>query len=266
MQSLINSYLAYLKDDIGASPCTISAYSSALGRFLAFTGDIPLAELTDKTLQDYREAVLALPVSYKTKNLRLIPVRQFLKYLIEIDRMKAPDRTILRTFSQKSHTDLRVFPSTEQVAYFLQDTKDGRTDLLLRLLYATGMRISELLARKVGEITDQFPILGKGSKQRIIFCPEALVKHVRTYEKGKSGLLFPITSTRVQALLRARSDRMGLKVTPHTLRHCFATHRLAKGANVVYVQRWLGHARLATTEGYLHVSNKDLAEQYKKFS
>ena len=266
MKSLVDSYLAYLKTDIGASPRTISVYQASLECFLAFTGDIQLEALTEARLQEYREAVLALPVSYKTKNLRLIPVRQFLKYLVEIKRLQAPDRQLLRTLSQKSHTDLRVFPSKEQIAYFLQDTKDPRTDLLLRLLYATGMRISELLARNVGEIADQFPILGKGSKQRIIFCPEALIKKVRAYEKGKSGLIFPITSTRVQALLRARSDRMGLKVTPHTLRHCFATHRLAKGANIVFVQKWLGHANLATTQVYLHVSDKDLAEEYKKFS
>lgn len=260
MQGIIDKYLHHLTFDLGSSRRTITVYTDALNRFSVFSDKI-----TTESLKKYRDTVSVLPVSYKTKNLRLIPIRQMLKYAKK-QGCDVADNSILELFENRSEKKKFHLPEPKVFEELCQKVgTEERTGLMINLLYYTGLRLSELLSLQVGQIREEFSIIGKGSKQRLIYCTPELVKKVRQYETGMFGKLFDISPRRVDAIFLQFSKKMGVKVHPHMLRHGFATRMLSRGADLVSVKNWLGHERLSTTEIYLNYSNAKLANDYKKF-
>ncbi len=267
MEALIQKYLLHLKNDLGKSPHTIARYKISLDLFVAYVGEMPITELSEDMLRKYRQYVAGLPVSYKTKNLRLIPIRTFLKKYVErIEGKEIPNLRNLHLFEKANHQDIFTLPSPAEMEQFLQRTKHEQSDLLVHILYETGMRISELLSLKVREIKEEFQVIGKRSKQRTIFCPARIVKWVREYEKNKSPFmrLFPITARRAQYILEDRSDYLGVKVHPHTLRHLFSTINAAKGMNPLVLQDILGHESFDTTRKYINYSSRHLRDEFMR--
>ena len=171
-----------------------------------------------------------------------------------------------------------AFLTPSEVEAMIACSYSLRNAFTISLLYSSGMRLSELIQLNRGQIVDrQFTVIGKGNKPRLCFIDERtehLMEHyLRTREDRADALIISaqnkarMTPTNVQLLIRNSAMRAGItkKVTPHTLRHSFATNFLRNNGNMRYLSTMLGHASLDTTMMYAHVVDNDLKEQYKKY-
>jgi site-specific recombinase XerD len=154
---------------------------------------------------------------------------------------------------------------------------------MLELFFSTGLRLSELcsLNRDIDLSKDEFSIRGKGDKVRVVFLSDRAKEKLRAYLKSRKDMAEPLfinesfrktddarlTPRSVQRIVRMYATKAGIykKVTPHVLRHSFATDLLSNGADMRSVQMMLGHANIATTQVYTHVTDKQLREVHKKF-
>lgn len=171
-----------------------------------------------------------------------------------------------------------AFLTPSEVEAMIACSYSLRNAFTISLLYSSGIRLSELIQLNRGQIVDrQFTVIGKGNKPRLCFIDERtehLMEHyLRTREDRADALIISaqnkarMTPTNVQLLIRNSAMRAGItkKVTPHTLRHSFATNFLRNNGNMRYLSTMLGHASLDTTMMYAHVVDNDLKEQYKKY-
>jgi site-specific recombinase XerD len=239
----------------------------------------------------------------KTQNYYLIALRTFLKYLTkrkipvslsadQIDLAKIPERSI-DVISDKELERLLEAPNSEK-----DPEMRARDKAILEMLFSTGLRVSELcsLTRDIDLSLDELTIRGKGGKVRLVFLSDNAKKAVKEYlnlRKDMSNTLFVSlssnrkkpepTSAKNKILKRGEEDVLDRRsierivkkyaiiagvtkrVTPHTIRHCFATDLLSNGADIRSVQTLLGHANITTTQIYTHITDKHLKEVYKKF-
>ena len=171
-----------------------------------------------------------------------------------------------------------AFLTPSEVEAMIACSYSLRNAFTISLLYSSGIRLSELIQLNRGQIVDrQFTVIGKGNKPRLCFIDERtehLMEHyLRTREDRADALIISaqnkarMTPTNVQLLVRNSATRAGItkKVTPHTLRHSFATNFLRNNGNMRYLSTMLGHASLDTTMMYAHVVDNDLKDQYKKY-
>lgn len=171
-----------------------------------------------------------------------------------------------------------AFLTPSEVEAMIACSYSLRNAFTISLLYSSGIRLSELIQLNRGQIVDrQFTVIGKGNKPRLCFIDERtehLMEHyLRTREDRADALIISaqnkarMTPTNVQLLVRNSAMRAGItkKVTPHTLRHSFATNFLRNNGNMRYLSTMLGHASLDTTMMYAHVVDNDLKDQYKKY-
>lgn len=170
------------------------------------------------------------------------------------------------------------FLTAQEVTRMINNAYSLRNQFIISLIYSSGIRLSEFIALNRGQIQDRrFTVVGKGSKARLCFVDERTEKLMRNYLRTRTDNCAALvvsnlnkqrmTPTNVQLLIRNAAQRAGIekKVTPHTLRHSFATNFLQNNGNMRYCQELLGHASLETTMKYAHVTNLDLEKQYKKF-
>lgn len=228
----------------------------------------------------------------KTQNYYLIALRSFLKYLMKRGITSLPpDRIELAKVGERSlelmtSAELERLLKAPMDAYIREKNPARALNFLrdraiLELLFSTGLRVSELcsLDRDLDLTRDEFSIRGKGEKVRLVFLSETAKKAVSDYLKkrkdmeealfvdGRENKLHRITPRDVQRHLKRYVAIAGIKniVTPHTLRHAFATDLLSNGADLRSVQALLGHAHIATTQVYTHVTDKHLKEVHKRF-
>jgi site-specific recombinase XerD len=213
----------------------------------------------------------------RTQNYYLIALRSFLKYLAKRSISSLPaDNVELAKVPERS-LDLI---SSEELERFLEgpnqekdDQKRLRDKAILELFYSTGLRVSELcsLPRDLDISKDEFSVRGKGEKVRVVFLTEAAKSAIREYlAKNKSltsSRLFDLTPRSIERLVKYYAVKAGIskKVTPHVIRHSFATNLLQNGADLRSVQALLGHANITTTQIYTHVTDKHLREIHKTF-
>ena len=237
-------------------------------------------------------------LSKKTQNYYLIALRAFLKYLARQDvKSMAPERIELAKTSQRelnliTKAELEKLMSSPKST----DLKDLRDKAILELLFSTGLRVSELcaLTADIDLQNEELSIRGKGGKVRVVFIsPEAksAVKKYLAARKDMSGALFiqieskigknsakskkavedkmskPLTRRSVERIVKQHAIKAGIskKVTPHVMRHMFATDLLSNGADIRSVQSLLGHSSIITTQIYTHVTDKHLREIHKKY-
>jgi len=241
-------------------------------------------------------------LSKKTQNYYLIAIRAFLKYLArqEIKSM-SPERIELAKVGERS---LDLITHEELVKILNSpngnDLKDLRDKAILELLFSTGLRVSELcsLPSDINLKSDELSIRGKGGKVRVVFISDEAKNAIRKYlaaRKDMSDSLFvqitspktvlgansknqkslrpssgnekPLTKRSVERIVKQHATKAGIskKVTPHVLRHMFATDLLSNGADLRSVQAMLGHANIGTTQIYTHVTDKHLRDIHKKF-
>lgn len=263
---MTSAFLSHHKTENSVCDTTLMLYSRALQKFFDFIGGTD-RNITEKRLEMYRAHIASQDTKIRTKNLALIPVRCYLDYLREIEKQDVPEKQKLKLFGKKLHPLPLVIPTQEQLQEFLK-SRDPQYDLIAELLYNTGLRIFELLSRRKGEIQEAFTIVGKRGKQRPVYCTPELVARVQEYEREnriqEGSPVFTASKRGVEKHFARRSKGVAVKFTPHTMRHLFATHLLRKGANILEVQKMLGHEKIATTEIYLNYSNADLQATYKR--
>jgi len=281
---------------------TLENYAHYLRRFCDFAGDKALSEISlDLTanfrlflnrLSDYKGKQL---LSIKTQNYHVIALRAFLKWCVRNDlKSLAPEKIDLskieeRTVEYLSRDELeRLFDLVNEGP---DDVRKLRDRAILETLYSTGLRVSELTGLNIEQVDldrKEFMVRGKGKKPRIVFlsvrAADAIKKYLTVrddnfsplflnYRRGKKGDDITMGEKRrlsnvmVQYLVRQYARRAGIikKVTPHVLRHSFATELLINGADIRSVQEMLGHASITTTQIYTHLTNKLLKEVHEKF-
>jgi site-specific recombinase XerD len=297
----VKDFLEYLQVERGSSPLTIRNYKHYLSRFMLWMESQGIREnLTDinqDMVRSFRVFLSNLPdgqgstLARRTQGYHVIALRSFLKWLIKNDfNVMAPDKIDLPKVEERKIE----FLTGEQVDRMLnapsQDSIQGKRDkAILEVLFSTGLRVSELtkLDRdKVNLDTKEFGIVGKGGKARVVFlsnrATDWLIKYLneRTdhfnplfiHHKGKMDPTTPdeymrLTPRSVQRMIKKYSHKMKMpmEVTPHKLRHSFATDLLNAGADIRSVQEMLGHKNISTTQIYTHVTNKQLKDIHAAF-
>jgi site-specific recombinase XerD len=265
LKNIVSQFLRYLELEHKYSYNTIKLYTAALDNFISSVGDIPLGALSREDVERYRQTLISKKeLSVKTKNLRLIPIRSFLKFANRhADVRNDVDVELFQNRSQKKAFTL---PPHEELKKFFAQTNDAESDTLVYLIYATGLRISEVAELRVGDVKESFSILGKGNKQRMIVCEKSVVDRVKTLEIGRASgdFLFRGGQYNIRRLINMRAHKTGVPMKPHTLRHLFATRLMDRGVDIRVVQELLGHSSILTTQIYTHVSNTRLVESYNK--
>jgi integrase/recombinase XerC len=210
-------------------------------------------------------------------------LRTFFRFLCREGRLdRNPARALLSPRLEKRIPTPLEEPQVEALLDVPgDDTVSMRTRAILELLYATGIRCAELVGLDVGEVdldARMVRVLGKGRKERIVLFGTRAREALRAWLRARAGLrpktdaVFVslrgrrLSDRSVRALLSRRVRQVALKrkCSPHTLRHSFATHLLARGADLRAIQELLGHASLSTTQRYTHVDTRQLLEVYKK--
>ena len=292
MEDHIDQFITYLDIERNYSQNTVASYRTDLvdfKRFLLRIGDsLPSTDEIDHlTVRGYLADLQERQLARATVLRRLSSLRSFFKYLCRRDELDTDPTAALAT--PKVRRRLPEFLELSEVELLLSapDTKTVvglRDQVILELLYSTGMRVSELLALNLSDLDRQSTLVkvrGKGEKERILPVGGAAMSALDNYlirrhelEKGKPfqaiflserGNRIPdAKSVRRRIEKYARVAGIRKKVTPHTLRHTFATHMLNAGADLRSVQELLGHASLSTTQIYTHVTADRLRRVYEK--
>ena len=298
VHELKRQFLEYLEIERGRSVKTVENYDRYLDRYISFAAIKNVGDITEKNVRDFRLYLnrqpgtkvggRVEPMKRRTQNYYLIALRAFLKFLrkrgIEslsperIELAKVPQRS-LDLISPKELKRLREAPDTKTI--------EGKRDkAILELLFSTGLRISELCGLSIDDVDlsrDEFSVRGKGDKIRVVFLSDVAkdsiadyLKHrkdmdealfIRYGHKAKKDDDLRIHPRAVQRLLKQYAIEAGItrKVTPHVIRHSFATDLLSNGADLRSVQALLGHANIGTTQVYTHVTDKHLRDVHKKY-
>ncbi|MGB2580679.1 MAG: site-specific tyrosine recombinase/integron integrase [Minisyncoccia bacterium] len=295
--SYTRQYLEYLEIERGRSLKTIENYDRYLTRFLVASGAKEPADINDEMIRSFRlwlnrqEAGIREgrkeTLKKKTQNYYLIAIRSFLKYLRKRGvESYAPEKIELakvaeRTIDLLTPQDLRRLldaPNGDSV-------KELRDKAILELFFSTGLCLSELcaLSRDIDLTRDEISVRGKGEKVRVVFLSEDAKKAVSAYLKKRTDLddaLFVserkqlhndgsirLTPRSIERMVKFYAAKAGImdKVTPHILRHSFATDLLYNGADIRSVQMMLGHSNISTTQIYTHITDSELRNVHKKF-
>lgn len=297
LKELKQQFLEYIEIEKGRTVNTVENYDRYLTKFLQFAKTNNPSEITDTLVREFRLHLnrqstgniraTGETLKKKTQNYYLIALRAFLKYLARQGISTLPaERIELAKVSERS-LDLitkgelgRLMSAPEG-----DDLKTLRDRAILQLLFSTGLRVSELcsLSSDLDLSSDELSIRGKGGKVRLVFISDDARNAVKAYlkkrddmddalfvkvgvEKGSKGKE-AITRRSVERIVKQYAIKAGIskKVTPHVIRHCFATDLLSNGADLRSVQIMLGHSNIATTQIYTHVTDKQLRDVHKKF-
>jgi len=302
LELLIAEFLEYLEIQKGCSPLTIRQYRHYLKRFHNWLlENSPATKPEDINLELIRRYRLylahlrtrdSLPLQRITQSYHIVALRAFLRYLLvqrDIPTL-SPDKVELPKQSSRSIT----FLNPEQVERLLSSPQISnviglRDRAILETLFSTGLRVSELVNLNRDQVDlerKEFGVKGKGNKLRVVFLSDTATQWIERYLQSrkdnfkplfirhsgkvdiqKSGEKMRLTVRSIQNIVAKYAKRSGLpiEVTPHTLRHSFATDLLISGADIRSVQEMLGHESIRTTQVYTHVTNRHLKEVHKAF-
>jgi|LSQX01.3.fsa_nt_gb site-specific recombinase XerD len=301
LEQLKRQFLEYLEIEKGRALKTVENYQHYLDVFLKQTQVKNPEDITDDVVREFRlwlnrqitgkNIKTGETMSKKTQNYYLIAIRAFLKYLARQGiKSLSPERIELAKVPERS-LDLIT---EEELQRLLEAPKGNdlaslRDRAILELLFSTGLRVSELcsLTRDIDLSTDELSIIGKGRRVRVVFISDHSKKILKDYlakrtdlddalfiqlsKNGKSqkarGQSLALSKRSVERIVKQSAIKAGIskRVTPHTIRHCFATDLLSNGADLRSVQALLGHANIGTTQIYTHVTDKHLRDIHKKF-
>ena len=285
----IAAFLNYLRVEKGLAKNTVDSYGRDLEKFRRFL-EKKNRELPQVSAMDVREFVLALDrqrLQSRSIARHIVSLRQFFLHLLREDILSSNPTEHLE--SPRTWKVLPKYLSVEETQNLMEKPEAGtplglRDRAILELLYGTGLRVSELISLHVADVNLEegtVRALGKGNKQRIVPAGQHAVAAVEEYlgesrpvllkSRQAPWLFVSRRATRLTRqsiwLLLARYGRLagiGKEVTPHLLRHSFATHMLARGADLRSLQMMLGHADIATTQIYTHVVTTQLQEIYRR--
>lgn len=295
LKDLKNQFLEYLEIEKGRSLKTVENYDRYLSRFLTHSKVASPPRITEQAVREFRlhlnrQAGVSGTMKHKTQNYYMISLRAFLKFLRKrgIDSLN-PERIELAKVGAR---DLDLM-SSEELGRLLDAPKGTslvslRDRAILELFFSTGLRVSELcsLNRDLDLTRDEFSIRGKGEKVRVVFLSSEAKRAIKDYldkrgdvdealfvnlggkdETSKKDSDRRLTPRSIERTVKKYAVKAGItrKVTPHIIRHSFATDLLENGADLRSVQALLGHSNIATTQVYTHVTDKHLREIHKAF-
>lgn len=291
LKTLKQEFLEYIEIERGRALKTVENYDRYLRRFLDLTKVKTPGDITEEKIRRYRLELNRVGLNRRTQNYYLIALRQFLKYMVKRgEQVVAPDTIELAKETQR---DLNLISPVELERLLNapkgSELKALRDKAMLELLFSTGLRVSELcsLSRYLDWSRDEISVRGKGGKVRPVFVSSGAKHSVEKYlaertdtddalfiylgrgakrAETESGSL-RLSTRSVERIVKHYAVKAGIdkRVTPHTLRHSFATDLLQNGADLRSVQALLGHANIATTQVYTHVTDKHLHDIHKKF-
>lgn len=299
LSEALADFLEHLEVEGGRSPRTIENYKLYLERFIDFIGDIDVAKITSEIIRKYRlwlnryknsntgEELLLI-----TQNYHLIALRGLLTYLSQRDIPSlAADKIILPKTVRKQVTFLHYDEVVRLIEQIPLDNEPGLRDrAIIELLFSSGLRVSELVNLNRDHINlarREFMVRGKGQKDRPVFVSMSAAEHVKNYLDARSDSLpalfisYSRRSTKpsvsgdyrrlsarsIQRMVSHYARLAGITkhVSPHTMRHSFATDLLMNGADLRAVQSMLGHSNIVTTQIYTHVTDQHLKDVHERF-
>jgi len=291
MDLLLDRFLHYLVVEKGLSRNTVEAYSHGLNRFLNYLENRGRKEVRDVSKADLREFLLVLKrqgLSSKTLMRNLVSIRVFLRFLAEEGILNSNPAEEIE--SPKVSRTLPEILSFDEVDHLLaQPDTTGprglRDRAMLEMLYATGMRVSELVQLQVHHLhleAGYVLLYGKGSKERIVPMGEEAMRWTQDYmnhsrqsllKQKDTPFLFvsrsgrPMSRQQFWKIIKAYGRKAGIqkRITPHLLRHSFASHLLERGADLRSVQLMLGHVDISTTQIYTHVTGERLKKIHQRY-
>jgi integrase/recombinase XerD len=283
VQEQVDHFLRYLQDEKGYSDNTISAYRNDLRQFITFLEQTPAgsvgswAEVDHQTVQAYGRYLREQTYAASTIARKVAAVKSFFSFMLDTNLLT--DNPVATLSAPKVKKQLPRVLSMEEVERLLAEPTKGSTPKALRdralldLLYATGMRVSEAIALRVDDLDiaeSRVSCVGRDGKTRQLpLTPRALESLSLYVEKGRDGLLqdraetilflnqrgYPLTRQGLWLIIKSYAEAAGLGpgVTPHTMRHSCAAHRVARGADLQQVRELLGHANISTTQVYADI-------------
>lgn len=296
-KNALRDYLEYLEIERGRSQRTIRNYHHYLQRLSDFAGEIKIEDIDPELIRKWRLWLNRLAsdrgdeLGKNTQNYHLIALRNFLKYLNKRGfNVLAPDKIELAKVNRKQVT----FLNQEEVERIISspdtETISGLRDkALLELLFSSGLRVSELVGLDKDHINlnrREFTVRGKGQKDRPIFISPSAAQALENYLDKRADTLKPLfisvssnhtattdgsykrlTARSVQRIVQKYALLAGITkhVSPHTMRHSFATDLLMNGADIRSVQTLLGHSNISTTQIYTHITDPHLKSIHEKF-
>lgn len=302
---MIQQFLEHCEIEKNQSLKTVDNYGRYLRRFFEFVGDIEVEKIDLPMVQQYRLHLNRTAnkngetLSKKTQNYHVIALRAFLKYLMKndittmapekIELSKIPERTV--EFLSREEVSALFNAVSKNPQKSKRQSQALRDIAILEMLYSTGLRVSELAALNRNQVDlkrREFMVRGKGRKPRIVFLSAHAAERIQAYLKNRDDAFEPLfinagrsraglditkgekrrlTTVSIESLVRKYAMLAGIikRVTPHTLRHSFATDLLQNGADIRAVQEMLGHASITTTQIYTHLTNRRLKEIHEKF-
>ena len=297
LSDTIIDFLEYLEVEQNRSQKTIANYHHYLMRFVDFAGDITVDKITTELLRKYRlwlnrfKDVNNDELSITTQSYHLIALRSFFKFCVKNNiKSLAPEKVELPRVKRKQVTFLT--PEELETLFEQPDTNTliGLRDrTMLELLFSGGLRVSELVSLNKDQTSTkrrEFMVRGKGQKDRPIFMsnstaqwideylgkrtdssPALFIRYGGSHQQDNSGDFLRLTPRSVQRIIAKYAKLAGItkKVSPHTMRHSFATDLLMNGADIRSVQTMLGHSDISTTQIYTHVTDAHLKEVHQKF-
>lgn len=304
LEKLKREFLEHVEIEKGNSLKTVRNYDYYLSRFFEFAKITEPKEINDDKIREFRLFLNRQPglktkgqqsssLKKNTQNYHLIALRSFLKYLMKRDVPSlSPDRIELAKIKERS-LDLISVEELERLLSAplkllemkknIDRQKILRDKAILELFFSTGLRLSELcsLNRDLDLSKDEFSIRGKGEKVRVVFLSDSAKQSISEYLKERKDMAEPLfvqyssnkrednrlTPRSIERIVKYYAIVAGIskKVTPHIIRHSFATDLLSNGADIRSVQMMLGHANIATTQIYTHITDKQLRDVHKKF-
>ncbi len=286
-ERLLREYRGYLLLQRGLSPLTAESYTDDVNKLLAFLGDsrLLITDVTYDDLQGFARLLFDLGISEASRKRVLTGVRSFFRYLRREGFIEYDPSELLE--SPRLGRKLPEVLTVEEIDAMIdaidpESAEADRNRAIIETLYGCGLRVSELVNLEISRIApdDRYIVVtGKGNKQRMVPVSPVAIDCIRAYMAGSRGRVPVKPSARNVLFLNRRGDRLtrqmifqivkrlafeaGIdkKISPHTLRHSFATHLLEGGANLRAIQQMLGHESIETTEIYLHLDTTRLREE-----
>lgn len=298
INNALQRFLEYLEIEKGRSLNTVRNYNQYISAFVSFTQITHTDEITAESIRQFRLHLNRQPgikkkeqsagtMKKRTQNYYLIAIRMFLKYLNKQDIKVLPAEKI--ELAKTESREIDHISITELNRMMEVSAKHPRNHAMMQILFSTGLRLSEMCSmnRDLDLSRDEFTIRGKGDKLRIVFLSPEAKSAIRNYLETRTDMdesLFiqmgpravkleeqnvslRLTPRSVERIVKQIAIEAGISkvVTPHTIRHSFATNLLRNGADIRSVQMMLGHSNIATTQIYTHVTDQQLREVHKKF-